>query len=1488
VGDHVNWAEISVDDGVDIDSTPNLNVGDDNQPSGPGAPTDDVTDNSVDAAGDPDEDDHDPAGVEVQVYDLALIKTYTSDDFVNPTDGIIATGSDVTFTITVSNQGSVDATGITVTDHFPAGFVLNDGAWSDNGNGTANRTIAALAAGDSTDVTITLTAATAGAGNHVNWAEISADDGEDRDSTTNLDITDDAQPAFPGDTTDDVTDNRINSNGQPDEDDHDPAGVQIENYDLALTKVYTSDTFGDPNDAVIEDGDDATFTITVFNQGTEDAGSFEVTDRIPAGFVLNDGAWTDNGDGTASRTGGPLLAGDSVDLTITMTAAGVPDGTHVNVAEITSDDGDDVDSTPDDDDDTQDDQDDAELTVASYDLALAKAYTSDTYGDGGDAIVEPGANVTWTITITNEGTLDAASFDVTDRLPAGFVLNDPTWSDNGDGTATRSAGPLLAGDSLDLQIVTLVDTTSPGTFVNVAEITDDDGDDVDSTPDDDDDTQDDQDDDQVTVEVYDLALVKFLVSDTHGNPTDGVIQPGSDVTFGISVLNQGTIDATTFTVMDHLPAGFVLNDGAWNDNLDGTASLTAGPVAAGRVAELRITLTYVGTASGDFVNWAEISADDGNDIDSLPDPLVGNDNQPAGPGASTDGEVDNSADPAGDPDEDDHDPAGVTVEVHDLALTKTYVSDSFGLPDDGIVQNGAQVTFEIEVTNQGTVDAGTFTVTDHIPVGFVLDDGAWTDNNDGTASIDVAALAVGESVTQTITLRADAAVDGAAVNIAEISADSGLDIDSTPNADPADDNQPVAPGDPTDDVTDNSVDAAGDPDEDDHDPAGVTVASHDLALTKVYTSDTHDVVDDGIVEPGDDVVFTITITNQGTLDATAFTVTDHLPAGFVLNDAAWSDNGNGTASIDLGGLAAGDSMDRTITLTVADRPAGDAVNWAEISADAGDDVDSTPNLDVADDNQPAAPGDPTDDVIDNSVDGTGNPDEDDHDPAGVRVERFDLALEKSYTSDTSVDGADTDGVIEPGDDVLWTITVTNEGSVDATGIEIVDHLPVGFVLNDATWSDNGDGTASHTIGALAAGDSVDVTITTTAVDPSAGELVNVAEISGDDGDDADSTPDDDPDDDEDDIDDAAVTVDAYDLALTKRYVRDSFGAPTDGVVLDGETVDFEITVTNQGTVPASVVQITDHIPAGFELADDAWTGNDDGTASIDVGPIASGESTTVEITLRVVDAATGEHLNRAEISADDGNDIDSTTDDDPDNDGPYVDDDVDNTDGDEDDHDPAPVTVVPVFDLALRKQLADPSTVVRAGDLVTFTLTVFNQGAATAGDIALIDYVPNGLTLADSDWTPLSNGDATIVLDGVELEPGDSTTVDITLRVVDGVEGSLENFAEITAAEALDVLGTAIVLPNGDSLPDIDSVPDATDDEDPLDDEVANAQNDEDDHDVAILAVAETPEPDQPGPLALTGREAGGLVGFALVLLIAGAVAILGSRRDTDETVYYY
>ena len=91
------------------------------------------------------------------------------------------------------------------------------------------------------------------------------------------------------------------------------------------------------------------------------------------------------------------------------------------------------------------------------------------------------------------------------------------------------------------------------------------------------------------------------------------------------------------------------------------------------------------------------------------------------------------------------------------------------------------------------------------------------------------------------------------------------------------------------------------------------------------------------------------------------------------------------------------------------------------------------------------------------------------------------------------DGQATTG-LAIGDDVTFTIEIFNQGNVDATDVGVIDYVPAGLELNDPAWTDNGDGTASNTIAAIAAGTSaiVDITLTITA----AGDLNNVAEITG--------------------------------------------------------------------------------------------------------------------------------------------------------------------------------------------------------------------------------------------------------------------------------------------------------------------------------------------------------------------------------------------------------
>jgi uncharacterized repeat protein (TIGR01451 family) len=148
----------------------------------------------------------------------------------------------------------------------------------------------------------------------------------------------------------------------------------------------------------------------------------------------------------------------------------------------------------------------------------------------------------------------------------------------------------------------------------------------------------------------------------------------------------------------------------------------------------------------------------------------------------------------------------------------------------------------------------------------------------------------------------------------------------------------------------------------------------------------------------------------------------------------------------------------------------------------------------------------------------------------------------------------------------------------------------------------------------------------------------------------------------------------FDLALTKRL------ADAQPVIVPlGADVLFTIDVYNQGTVDAQNIVITDYIPAGMELRDPAWTDLGGNVASYTIAALAAGAHVAIDIRLGVLQPVNNPMVNVAEISdAEDPTglhpiDRDSTPDGAPDNDGDVVDDDTVNTNGDEDDADPATI-----------------------------------------------------------------------------------------------------------------------------------------------------------------------------------------------------------------------
>ena len=588
------------------------------------------------------------------------------------------------------------------------------------------------------------------------------------------------------------------------------------------------------------------------------------------------------------------------------------------------------------------------------------------------------------------------------------------------------------------------------------------------------------------------------------------VNNGDTVTWTISLTNNAAnanASATGVVVEDLLPNGvsFVSaapSNGAYNS---GTWTLSD-PVAPGDVETLTLVTTVGSGITGGTVleNVAQVTAHDQQDIDSMP----GNDD--------------------GDQSEDDEDNAQVTLgQFIDLELTKVV--------DTAMVSAGDQVTFTIAVNNNaGSANSAAtgVQISDVLPNGLSLVSA--TPSGSGTFANGVWSLVDPLSPGATETLSIVASVDNNVVgdskltNTAQVSAANEQDADSTPGNDD------------------------GDQSEDDEAMAMLMVGSViDLELDKSVNVTN--------VSSGDNIVWTISVTNNtanANAAATNVQVSDAIPAGLTLVSATPSGNGtfaNGVWSL-VDALAPGSNATLTIMTSVNDGLAGGAkiVNNAQVSNADQPDIDSDPNND------------------------DGDQSEDDESMAMVQVNRqIDLELSKTVNVSN----------VLPGDQVTWTVTITNNpanANADATGVQVSDVLPSGVTFVSATPSVGTFAGNTWTLASdLAPGANATLSILTTVDNGASGAVENVAQVSAANESDIDSTPgNDDGDQSEDDEDNAAIQVSplVIDLELEKTVSVSN--------VLPGDQVTWTVRITNNpanANADATGVQVSDVLPSGRDL-----------------------------------------------------------------------------------------------------------------------------------------------------------------------------------------------------------------------------------------------------------------------------------------------------------------
>ncbi len=467
--------------------------------------------------------------------DLSITKTDSADPVI--------AGNALTYTITVSNAGPSDAQGVSVADTLPAGVTLvSTTGCAEDPAGVPTCTLGTVAAGGSAMYTVDVTVDSSTTGSITNMVSV---------TTTTSD------PNGGNNSASETT--TVNTDA-----------------DLSITKT-------DSVDPVLA-GNSLVYTLTVSNAGPSDAQSVVVTDTLPAGVsnAVSSGCAEDpNGVPTCSL--GNIAAGGSAMYTVTVDVDPGTSGTLANMASVTS---------------ATADSNGGNNSVTENTGVNADADLSITKTDSVDPVVA-GTNMTYTITVNNNGPSDATGVSVADTLPAGVTLNSTTGcAEDPAGIPTCSLGNIADGGSAMFTVDVTVDPATTGTLSNTATVS--------ATTPDSNAANDSATEMTATSAESDLSLVMS------GPPT--IITP-SLVTFTIDVTNNGPSDAANVVVTDTLSAPFnsVTTLGCAEDP-NGYQDCSLGTIPAGGMASYDITFDVIRT-NAVVTNTATVTSDS---VDNTP------------------------------------------------------------------------------------------------------------------------------------------------------------------------------------------------------------------------------------------------------------------------------------------------------------------------------------------------------------------------------------------------------------------------------------------------------------------------------------------------------------------------------------------------------------------------------------------------------------------------------------------------------------------------------------------------------------------------------------------------------------------------------------------------------------------------------------------------------------------------------------------------------
>ena len=460
--------------------------------------------------------------------------------------------TNITFTIKVKNNGPATAAPVVVNDILPAGFEYVSKTVS--GSTTFNEvtgvwSVGTLLVGSINEQTLTITAKVLpnkSAALYINTAIVN----------------------HPGD--------QNNTN--------DTAKVTITPKKVADLKIINSD-----GKLTYTPGTTNKYIIVVTNDGVSDVTGAIVRNTLPVGFI---GTWTAVYDGGATgNTNGTnsiselvnMPVGSTITYEFIVTVPSGNTGLYRNTAEVIAPLGV-TDPTPanniTNDDDTQN---------SEVDLEVLKVADS----------MNPVVNgpIKFTITVKNLGPSDATGVRMTDILNPGYTYTSasPSVGTYSNLTGIWTIGNLTYNQSVNLDVIaTVVPNRIPADYVNNATVT---GNENDPN----------LNNNTVTINPAPRQLIDLEIGKTVSNATPEV---GSEVTFTVTVKNNGPSNATNVIVNDLLKAGYnyissTPSVGSYNP---ANGIWTIGNLNVGSQVQLTMTVSVNANLSSDeYINTATTS-----------------------------------------------------------------------------------------------------------------------------------------------------------------------------------------------------------------------------------------------------------------------------------------------------------------------------------------------------------------------------------------------------------------------------------------------------------------------------------------------------------------------------------------------------------------------------------------------------------------------------------------------------------------------------------------------------------------------------------------------------------------------------------------------------------------------------------------------------------------------------------------------------------------